>query len=455
MSLAIPIGKAALPLSKLAFLMGFLASVTASAADPSAPLPPELATLDAQFVALQSERVSGPFDEGLQKLIAGYLERLKTMIAEEKAARNLDGVVALEAEQESVVFKGIVPETDDGKTPEKLKELRGIYREAHAKLVAARAENMKTLTLPLAARLVQMEGDFTKGDRIDDAKTVREYREALGESTAKAAGAPGLSAPGGEAKAALQPAKTLALKDGVENSLGMKFLPVKGTDVLFCIHEVRYKDYAAYAAEAQTGGGPWKDQSAGGFTPTDRAEDHPVIRVSWDDAQKFCTWLSKKEGKLYRLPTDQEWSIAVDISRDEKWRSDTTPSNVFKDQNTFPWGNAWPPPKGAGNYSDVSRHAKAPGDNRPLLEGYDDTFPTTSPVMSFEPNKVGLYDMGGNVWEWVEDFYDNAKKDRVLRGGSWLNYEPGGLLSSSRLRKTPDTQHHLYGFRVVLLSSGG
>jgi hypothetical protein len=113
--------------------------------------------------------------------------------------------------------------------------MRGIYREAHAKLVATRDENLAALTGPLAARLAQMESDLAKADRIADAKVVRGYREALGE--------PSPVIPAGNdtpAKMAITPATILALKDGVVNSLGMKFLPVKGTDVLFCIHEVRY-----------------------------------------------------------------------------------------------------------------------------------------------------------------------------------------------------------------------
>jgi len=439
-------------LLKSAFLIGFAASAAAAAAaDPAPALPPELAALDKQFLSLQAERVAGPFDEGFQKLRAGYLARLKAMIAEEQAAGNLDGIVALEAELGAVLFEEAAPRADEGKTPEKLKAVRGLYREAHAKLVAARAENLKALTGPLAARLAQMETDFTKSGRIVEAKVVREYREALGEANP--------ATPAGDGtppNPPIAPAEALALKDGVVNSPGMKFVPVKGTDVLFCVHETRHKDYAAYAAENAGADASWKDQSADGFTPTDRAGDHPVVRVSWDDAQKFCSWLSKKEGKLYRLPTDREWSLAVGIGRDEKWTSDTTPATVSKDQAEFPWGREWPPPKGAGNYSDVSRHAKAPGDNKPWLEGYDDGFPTTAPVMSFEPNKAGLYDMGGNVWEWCEDWYSKEQRERVLRGGSWGSNERGGLLSSHRHRATPGLRNNYHGFRlVVVVSSRG
>jgi formylglycine-generating enzyme required for sulfatase activity len=60
--------------------------------------------------------------------------------------------------------------------------------------------------------------------------------------------------------------------------------------------------------------------------------------------------------------------------------------------------------------------------------------------MSFKPNKFGLYDLGGNVWEWCEDWYDNAQKDRVLRGGSWHSFDRGYLLSSYRNHYAPGSR---------------
>ena len=174
-----------------------------------------------------------------------------------------------------------------------------------------------------------------------------------------------------------------------------------------------------------------------------------------EDAQKFCAWLSHKEGKTYRLPTDQEWSYAVGIGSDEKWTKYTTPATVFKSQTDFPWGNQWPPPKGSGNYSDDSRKAKAPSATAQYIENYDDGFPTTAPVMSFKPNKLGLYDLEGNVREWVEDWHDNAKKDRVLRGGSWHFLGSGRLLSSLRTHLEPFGRDSGHGFRCVLMVSGG
>ena len=249
---------------------------------------------------------------------------------------------------------------------------------------------------------------------------------------------------------------SLASKDQpFENSLGMKFVPVPDTNVLFCTHEVRYQNYAAYAADSPGVDGAWKDQSADGFTLTENQENHPVMRVSWDDAQKFCSWLSKKEGKTYRLPTDEQWSYAVGIGRDEMRKKGTLPSQVTQVPNEFPWGGGFPPKakEQAGNYSDASRKAQAPGADGHYFDTYDDGFPTTAPVMSFKPNKLGLYDLGGNVWEWCEDWYDNAQKTRVLRGGAWGNYERDHMLSSHRAHIAPFISfeyHGRCGFRVVL-----
>jgi len=245
----------------------------------------------------------------------------------------------------------------------------------------------------------------------------------------------------------------LALKDGYTNTLGMKFVPLPGTAVLFGIHEVRYQDYAIYAADAPGVDNAWKDQSADGYTPTDKKEQHPIMNVNWEDSQKFCAWLSKKEGKTYRLPTDEEWSVAVGLGDVEQRPIGTRPAMLSGKQSTrFPWGGNFPPQNkdNSENYSDASRKAKAPRDKTQYLEDYDDGFPSTAPVMSFKPNQFGLYDMGGNVREWCEDWYDAAQKDRVLRGGSWLDHAPGSLLSSYRIHAPSGIRHYSSGFRVVL-----
>ena len=441
--------------SKSALSIAFLAlaiSTTHHLVESAPDLPPELAALDAQYIALQAERVTGPFEAEVAKLNSGYLERLKTLIAEEKAAGNLDGLIALDAEQEHVAFQQTVPEGDDEKTPANLKATRQIYREAYAKLVAARAENLSALVGALDKRLALMESELIKSDRITDAKTVREYREVLAAQTPALAATPEGTA--GPAMPEATPLSTLALKDGVTNSLGMKFVPVKGTDVLFCIHEVRYKDYAAFALEARGIDGQWKNQSALDYTPTDRAEDHPVFYVCWSHAKIFCDWLSEKEGKRYRLPTDREWSIAAGVGDAEKWGPDTTPATVSKNTRDYSWGDSWPPRKGAGNFGDESMKSKFP-DRNEWLKGYDDGFPTTAPVMSFDPNEFGLYDMGGNVQEWCEDWLTDRQDRRVLRGSSWGSFQRGEFLASTLSSHIPLARHFNRGFRIVMDLSPG
>ncbi len=233
------------------------------------------------------------------------------------------------------------------------------------------------------------------------------------------------------------------------NTLGMKFVPVPGTKVLFCMHETRRQDYAAYAAEVPGVDGSWKKTATQEGLPVGDQDDHPVVSVNWDDAQAFCAWLSKKEGRSYRLPTDEEWSFAVGIGQDEKRTKDTTPEMlVGKISNVFPWGTQLPPPQGAGNYADTTRNEKT-GDKR-FIQNYTDGFATTAPVMSFKSNKLGLYDLGGNVWEWCEDWYDNAQKERVLRGGSWFDHDHRFHLSAFRHHGTPGNRRNIGGFRVVV-----
>lgn len=285
------------------------------------------------------------------------------------------------------------------------------------------------------------------------------FRVVVEAGISKPAQAPPASTPvqAPQARTAATSHPAQATKDKpFENSLGMRFVPVKGTDVLFCIHETRWKDYAEYA-EANPGiATNWRNQTHSGFKLTERPEDHPVINVSWEEATAFCKWLTEKEKRMYRLPTDQEWSIAVGLGRKEKWKPDDTPESVTKDREEFPWGTDWPPPKSAGNYSDQSRKEKAPLPNMPssyYLDS-DDGFPTTAPVMSFKPNQSGLFDLGGNVSEWVGDWWNAAKTEHVLRSSSWYHSSTETTLSSFRSPKGADYRTANNGFRVVLEISG-
>ena len=228
------------------------------------------------------------------------------------------------------------------------------------------------------------------------------------------------------------------------NTLGMPFVPVKGTEVQFSIWETRVKDYAAYAAANSGVDASWKKPSVLEISISQETT-HPVVKVSWEDANAFCAWLTKKElaegkikaGQKYRLPTDAEWSVAVGLGK-EKGNTPQEKHRGIKD--AYQWGKGYPPPKGAGNYDESLKV---------------DKFDYTAPVGSFASNKNGLHDMGGNVWEWCEDKYSPTSKDRVLRGASWVNGSPVLLLSSYRLGIAPGLRGRSLGFRCVLVGGSG
>ncbi len=255
------------------------------------------------------------------------------------------------------------------------------------------------------------------------------------------------------------------------NTLGMKFVPVpigggptKGDRVLFSIWDTRVRDYAEYAAANPQADDWWKKLEKDGL-PVGREPEHPVVAVSWKDAQAFCQWLTAKEtaeGKLpqgmkYRLPSDEEWSWAVGLPPEV---GGTPEEKSGKNTVDFPWGKDWPPTKKVGNYADETFHANLPlkkneNDNRmekQWIKGYTDGNPTASPVGSFPANAYGLYDMGGNVWQWCEDWFDASYTDRVGRGAAWPYFSRSHLLSSARNNRAPGLRQSHTGFRCVLAS---
>ncbi len=215
------------------------------------------------------------------------------------------------------------------------------------------------------------------------------------------------------------------------NSMGMRFVPVpitggatSGKRVLFSIWDTRVYDYNVYAPSHTRVDSNWIDWACN-FPASWVGNDYPVTDVSWNDAKAFCAWLTRKErneGKIgtdyeYRLPTDHEWSCAIGIGALEN-------------------PNAAPAAKdGVGNYNSDLKVRKFNG---------------PSPVGSFKPNNYGLYDMGGNVWQWCEDWYDASKKERVMRGASWGDFDPGFIVSSGRNKVAPTYCDGFLGFRCVL-----
>lgn len=238
-------------------------------------------------------------------------------------------------------------------------------------------------------------------------------------------------------------AKTFLTISGVQtNPLGMIFVPVKGTTVLFSVWETRVQDYQAFVTDT---GRTWRKPSF------EQGPTHPAVNVSWDDAKTFCAWLIQKEraeskigkNQEYRLPTDAEWSVAVGLGVE---RRITTANYNAK----YPWGRQWPPPPGVGNYA-----SRPPWKVDVSIADVDD-YRFTSPVGSFTANQFGLYDLGGNAMEWCEDWFFR-RSNRVMRGGSWSrpSLGPVHLLSSSRWGFPPDyNRDDDLGFRCVLVVGG-
>jgi hypothetical protein len=238
------------------------------------------------------------------------------------------------------------------------------------------------------------------------------------------------------------------------NLLGMKFVPVPitggptgGQRVLFSIWETRVQDYRSFRDETKR---EWPRAAL------PQAETHPAVNVSWDDANAFCDWLTERERKMgklaagegYRLPTDHEWSCAVGIGgREDPAKTPADKSGQIS--GVYPWGDTWPPPSGAGNYFGEEQPPEFHNTARPPIAGYRDDFPQTAPVGSFTANGLGLYDLGGNAWEWCEDLRLPGSTIRAQRGGSWGYGLRDFFLSSFRFSSKEERGAAL-GVRVVV-----
>ena len=191
----------------------------------------------------------------------------------------------------------------------------------------------------------------------------------------------------------------------------------------------------------------------------------PVVEVTWEEAASYCNWLSERESLApvyiknesktmarqpipvgYRLPTEAEWAWVA------RFAGGST-------QMKYPWGFGFPPTRVEGNYADASSSTLVAG----ALQGYSDGFPATAPVGSFKPNVLGFYDLGGNVAEWVHDYYTiypssgtQLIKDptgqrqgthHTIRGSSWKH----GSISQLRLsyRDYSQKKRSDLGFRIA------
>jgi formylglycine-generating enzyme required for sulfatase activity len=194
-------------------------------------------------------------------------------------------------------------------------------------------------------------------------------------------------------------------------------------------------------------------------------DDQPAVNISWDDAARYCNWLSKQQGLPaayaehnghlqavspmttgYRLPTEAEWAwVARRLGQASEQR--------------YPWDGSYPPTGLHGNYADA-RIADTLAD---VVPGYDDGYRGTAPVGSFAARPTGFYDLGGNVAEWMHDFYATypgeaqrlvidpagpaSGEHHVVRGSSWRH----GNITELRLsyRDYSSKPRYDLGFRIA------
>jgi formylglycine-generating enzyme required for sulfatase activity len=166
--------------------------------------------------------------------------------------------------------------------------------------------------------------------------------------------------------------------------------------------------------------------------------DHPAVCVSWEDATGYAAWLSAVSGRRFRLLTEAEWEYAA--------RAGTV--------TPYWWGASVQPDQANANFSTLAGADGRPGTWRRH----------TVPVCSFAPNPWGIYQVSGNVWEWVQDEWSGSHagvpsdgsvrarvpgaSKRVLRGGSWLNGPPG-LRCARRHAADPGWRRSDIGFRLA------
>ncbi len=270
---------------------------------------------------------------------------------------------------------------------------------------------------------------------------------------------------------AASPGRAETPPPALENSLGMRFVPVPGTGVWFSVWDTRVRDFQAFveathydataefATLTRSGwaktGASWKSP---GFP---QGPLNPVCGINWADARAFCAWLTEHErglhrlsgGQHYRLPTDAEWSAAAGLAPEP---GATPAEKDAHGADLFAWGAAWPPPAGSGNFAgEEARDGSWPADAA-VIAGYRDGFARTAPVGSFPPNRLGLYDMAGNVWQWCEDWSSPEHRTRVLRGGSFYNSSRRDLRLARRADfDPPETRAVNFGMRCVLVRDPG
>lgn len=250
----------------------------------------------------------------------------------------------------------------------------------------------------------------------------------LGQETEEGAGSPPGTTQGADAGS---PGSGTAWR----NSLGTTLVSVTGVEPLVASHEVRVVEFLEFIRDT---GRPWPGRP--GF-PQDA--DHAAAGMTAEAAEAFCDWLTRRErdsglltvSQRYRLPTDEEWTV---FAGGERETGGHPAARAAAGGPITYFGTIWPPPFGSGNFEAMR------------IEGYRDRFNFTAPVRSFRPNARQLYDIEGNVAEWVADTWEPGNPDRVARGASWLTHRRDEFAISHRRRIPADRSEEDIGFRYVL-----
>jgi formylglycine-generating enzyme required for sulfatase activity len=252
------------------------------------------------------------------------------------------------------------------------------------------------------------------------------------------------------------------------NTLDMSFVPVSGIHV--AVFETRVRDFEAFvqATHYDAEGGMSSAMKQDGFARRNlswkspgfpQTPDDPVVRGRLLGGRRSVLRLVDEEGaqrraltpfQRYRLPTDREWSETVGLLHEE---GATRGERSGRLKGVYPWGGTRLPPEGAGNYAGEESRQGAPASWN-VLNGYRDSFPRTAPAGATLANALGLHGLGGNVWEWCMDRFNQSTNWRALRGGSWATSRSEEMLSSYRRGYDPLFRMDDVGFRVVIAPEG-
>ena len=174
-------------------------------------------------------------------------------------------------------------------------------------------------------------------------------------------------------------------------------------------------------------------------------DNQPVVRVTWEEAAEYCNWLSEKDGlpAFYRLEMGavvgfDPASTGYRLATEAEWAWASRPDHGAQARQRYPWGNTFPPPDRHGNYADRSASHLVGR----VVFGYNDNYIVSAPVKTFPADPHGIYDLAGNVAEWVHDYYEIPGTERttnplgpksgeyhVIRGSSWMH----GTITDLRL----------------------